>query len=416
MNSDSEGQFGKAEKGAADKSEGGGWEDFGRLYGKYVSGIAVLKDTLDVMWKLAPIGLLMPAMLIWSYLKKIGWQQLFPQAVVSVSGLVVMIVSSCLLTFLLAIQFALPSMMSVTAFSLYDEQSKIVRAAGAGSLRHPIALLFIGAPLSWLLVFGTLLTVFDMPVGWCFFLSVVGMFGFEFLIVRLYRPVFLDARKVGRMDRIIHFMQMITYPSFSAAFIIPSLAFCLGVFSAENFSNWMAFGVFVACVFYCVMGVVPGVVYLVERMSGKKPIYIFKATAIVGAAVFYLIAVVALEFGPFTYLILRSIGAIDDKRYVYQVLKSDLVTGLQGAGFKVYRVGPSLYNKDSTYFVDGYVRFNFSNVLLLCRDSLNFKKADGFAMTNVDVKEKLKVWESGGYFCVGAHTDDVRLLQSRRNL
>ncbi|MDA3668061.1 hypothetical protein PFF91_03610 [Burkholderia cenocepacia] len=388
------------------------WEDFRQFYKNYVSALAVLKDTLDVLWKLAPIGLVMPAMLIWAYLRKIGWLQLFPEAVVSVPGLVVMIVASCLLTLLLAIQFGIPSIISVSAVGAYEEQNKIAKAAGT-SVRKPLAFLFVGAPLAWLLVFGVLSLVWNLSAGWCFSMGMVGMAVFEFAIVRWKWKVLSDPGKRGCLDNVIQFLKVTFAPTISAISVLPSLVVCLGIFSGENLSGWTAFGVFAGCVFYSVIGVLPGMVYLLEKLSDKKPFDIFKTTVFIGALVFYSVWMVALTLGPVTSTVLRSIGAIDETRYVYQVLKPDLVTGLQGAGFRVYTAGTSVYSKDQSYFVDGYVRFNFANVLLLCRDSLDFSKADGAAMSTADAQKRLLIWRAGGYFCVKAHTDDVRLLQSR---
>lgn len=414
MSSVTNNQIPAANKGAPSKPGDAEWEDFRQFYKNYVSALGVLKDTLDVLWKLAPIGLVMPAMLIWAYLRKIGWQQLFPEAVVSVPGLVVMIVASCLLTLLLAIQFSIPSIISVSAVGAYEEQNKIAKAAGSGSVRRPLAFLFFGAPLAWLLVFGALSLVWDLPAGWCFSLGMAGMAIFEVLIVWWKWAVLSDPGKSGWLSNLGQFFRVTFAPTISAISVLPFLVICLGVFSGEDMSGWAAFGVFAGCVFYSVIGVLPGMVYLLEKLSDKKPFDIFKTTIFIGALVFYSVWMVALTLGPVTSTILRSIGAIDDTRYVYQVLKSDLVTGLQGAGFKVYVAGPSVYSKDqSTYFVDSYVRFNFANVLLLCRDPLAFKKADGAYMSNADVQKKSLIWRAGGYFCVRAHADDVRLLQGR---
>lgn len=393
------------------------WEDLKRLYKNYVSAIAVLKDTLDVLWKLAPIGLVMPAVLIWSYLRKIGWPQLFPEAVVSIPGLVVMIVASCLLTLLLAIQFGIPSIVSVSAVGVYEEQNKIAKAAGVGSVRRPLAYLFVGAPLAWLLVFGLLSLVFDLSAGWGFSLGAVGMAIFELLIVRWKWGVLSDSSKTGWWNNVVQFFKITIAPTFAAISVLPSLVICLGAFSSENLSGWAAFGVFVGCVFYSVIGVLPGIVYLFEKISNKRPFDILKTTIFIGALVFYSVWLVALTLGPVTSTILRAIGTIDETRYVYQVLKPDLVAGLQGAGFRVSMANTSACNKErSTYFVDSYVRFNFANVLLLCRDPLAFDKVDGASMTKADVQEKLLVWRMGGYFCVKAHTDEVRLLTSRRKI
>ncbi|MBU9572198.1 hypothetical protein QZM92_24090 [Burkholderia multivorans] len=401
---------------ASTRVEGADWEDFRRLYKNYVSAIAVLKDTLDVLWKLAPIGLVMPAILIWVYLRKIGWQQLFPEAVVSVPGLVVMIVASCLLTLLLAIQFGIPSIVSVGAVGVYEQQNRVAKDAGCESIRAPLALLFVGSPIAWLLVFGALCFILDFSSVWCLYSGIIGMAVFQALVIWWNWDVFSNRHGVGWISVVIQFFKVTFAPTISAIAVFPSLVACLDVFSSVDLSGWAAFGVFVGCVIYSVVGVLPGMAYLHEKLSDKKPFDIFKATIFVAALVLYTVWFVVLTFAPITTTILRSIGAIDDKRYVYQILKPDLVPGMQGAGFKVYMVPASSHSKDqSAYFVDSYVRFNFSNVLLLCRDPLAFNKADGASMSNVDIRNKLLLWRRGGYFCVKARTEEVRLLQTLRN-
>jgi hypothetical protein len=388
------------------------WEGFKLLYKNYVSAIAVIKDTLDVLWKLAPIGLVMPAVLIWSYLKKIGWPQLFPEAVISVPGLVVMIVASCLLTVLLAIQFAVPSIISVCAVGVYEEQNKIV---AGGKIRGPLAGLFIGAPAIWLVVFGGLLQFSNLSTSVSFVFSIATMIVFEVYVLWSRWDLFSDPAKSGWFGIVVQAVKMMFMPTLSAMSVSLSLVICLGVFSSDNFSGVTGFFVFLGCAFYSVIGVIPGMAFLLEKIYEKKPFDIFKTTIFIGAIVFYVLWMGAMTLAPVTSTILKSIGAIDEERYVYQVLKSDLVTALQGAGFKVYMVGTSPYSKEqATYFVDSYVRFNFSNVLLLCRDPLSFNKADRASMTNTDVKDRLLIWRAGGYFCVKARTDEVRPLQSLR--
>ncbi|WP_414451508.1 hypothetical protein AB4851_22455 [Burkholderia sp. 22PA0099] len=415
MSSVGNNQNGSAGSGATGNSNNVDWEDFKRFHKNYMSVLAVLKDTMEVLWKFAPIGLVMPAMLIWIYLRKIGWQQLFPETVVSVPGLVVMIVASCLLTILLAIQFGIPSMISVGAVGVYEEQNKISKALGYGGLRGVVSFLFIGSPILWAILFGLLSFIFDLSFGWCFFLGIAGMVVFEFFVVWVNSRIFFDSKNTKLSSKLYVSFKMVFAPTFIVISVFPTLIICMGLFSGDNLSGFWAFITFVGCVIYSVVGVIPGVVYLIGRLSDKNPFNVFKATISIGAVVLYAASSIALILGPVTSTILRSIGAIDDKRYVYQVLEPKLVTGLQGAGFTVYMAGPSVFSDGKpTYFVDGYVRFNFANVLLLCRDPLNFKKADGVSMTNEDVQNKLPLWRAGGYFCVEAHASEVRLLQSRR--
>ncbi|WP_124493000.1 hypothetical protein [Burkholderia contaminans] len=401
------------QQGTVNPPTDAGWEDFKRFYKNYVAAIAVVKDTLDVLWKLAPIGLIMPAILIWSYLKKIGWQQLFQESVVSVPGLIVMIVSACLLTFVLAVQFCVPSIISVGAAGFYDEQSKVAKASGVLSIRNPIACLFVFSPVVWLGTAGALALIADLSGGWTFLVSIGVMVLFEAAVIYRWRNSLSDPSKSGFVSVLGHWLKLMVAPTCAALPVSLSLFICLGVFSSGKMSNWAAFGVFFACIIYSVIGVLPGMVYLFEKISDKKPFDIFKTTTVAGVMVFYVLWIVALTLGPVTSTILRSIGAIDESRYVFQVLKPDLVTGMQGAGFTVHMVAQSPYSKDvPAYFVDSYVRFNFASVLLLCRDPLAFSKADGGSMTDKDVQSKNLIWRAGGYFCVKARADEVRLLQS----
>ncbi|WP_175730998.1 hypothetical protein [Burkholderia ambifaria] len=386
--------------------------DFKRLYANYVSAIPVVKDTLDVLWKLAPIGLIFPAILIWSYLKKIGWQQLFPEAVISLPGLVVMIVASCLLMVLLAIQFSIPSIISVFAVGVYEEQSKIVEVE---KIRKPLAILFIVVPAVWLMSYGVLQGYSSFSDGVSFALSVAVMVVLEVYVICSNWVAFSNPGNSGVFGVFVQFVKMALVPTVAGLSVLISLAFCLSLFSSSDLSGWAGFFVYLGCAFYSVIGVIPGAAFLIERIYEKKPFDIFKTTIFMGALVFYVIWMGAVTLAPITSTILRSIGAIDERRYVYQIIKSDLTMALQGAGFKVHMVSNSAYSKgQSTYFVDAYVRFNFANVMLLCRDPFAFNKADRTSMTNDDVQERSLVWRMGGNFCVKARADEVRLLQTLR--
>lgn len=81
---------------------GSGWTLAGRL--------GLCREALDVMWKLLPLWLVLPAGGVWLHLHDAGWESLFLEAVVSWSGLGVLLAAGllgCLVTTLLIVSPAL---------------------------------------------------------------------------------------------------------------------------------------------------------------------------------------------------------------------------------------------------------------------------------------------------------------------
>ncbi len=72
--------------------------------------LAICRDVLDIVWKLLPLWLVVPGLGIWLYLRDAGWESLFLDAVVSWSGLGVLLaagVLGCLLPTLFIVSPAL---------------------------------------------------------------------------------------------------------------------------------------------------------------------------------------------------------------------------------------------------------------------------------------------------------------------
>ncbi len=86
----------------AAQGSGSGWDLARRL--------GLCREALDVMWKLLPLWLVLPAGGVWLHLHDAGWESLFLEAVVSWSGLGVLLAAGllgCLATTLLIVSPAL---------------------------------------------------------------------------------------------------------------------------------------------------------------------------------------------------------------------------------------------------------------------------------------------------------------------
>ncbi|AOJ68599.1 hypothetical protein [Burkholderia savannae] len=166
-----------------------------RILGFYSASIPVIKDSLDVAWKFAPIFLFFPAMMLWSYLRKIGWEQLFSDAVVSISGFIVMFVTACLLMFAVFVQFIFPSMIIGPVVSAYEEIAASGDEKFKDDLSRAVWRLHLSTPIGWLFILALSVIALDQPPWLAYTMSIVAAYVVALYFVIRNRNIFL--RRIG---------------------------------------------------------------------------------------------------------------------------------------------------------------------------------------------------------------------------
>lgn len=130
--------------------------DFARAKDTYKEAVSMVKDTLDVAWKLAPLAFLPAALFLWIYLRSIHWTGLFQYSAMSGSGLIFLFAAATLFAFAATLQFVAPSLMLIGTLSQYRHDSTIPKA---------VPQLYRWAMCGWLLGLGIVIG-FDFGQAW----------------------------------------------------------------------------------------------------------------------------------------------------------------------------------------------------------------------------------------------------------
>lgn len=388
---------------------------FRYLLHSYTEGIQIIRDTLDVAWKFAPIPLVVPAAMLWAYLNKIGWSMLFSEAIASLSGLIVMIVVSCLFLLVVFVLFCIPSFITTMEAGLYEGN-------GQKTLARAVVRLHAFPPVVWILLFSLL----ELRTNLGFLgalISVVATLVCATGCVFVYRDIFFPIdpasgsrggyAKTGHWALATAILKTSFLPTVASVAITVPLAMCLTLVRGVSVTDLQALFILIGLGLLSMVGMSPGLAYLREKVSGKSTLHASKMATVLGLGVAYLVISGALYFAPVSTSLLRMTGVLDERPHVYQIVKPELVATMRAIGITVISVSERADKQPASYFAYAYTRFNFNGVLLLCRDSFKFSHADITAWDSSQVDRAKELWLEAGNFCVKAHGDDLRPLQRR---
>ncbi|WP_144029734.1 hypothetical protein [Burkholderia sp. AU18528] len=413
-----------------------------RVLSLYTAGLSIAQDSLDVAWKFAPVCLFFPAMLLWSYLRKIGWEPLFAESVVSISGFVVMIVAAVVLLLAVFLQFFLPSLFSGPAAAIHEEihRGTDLDLPIRKSMRRAVRVLYLMVPLVWITTLNVTVIALELPPG----ISVVAGILITYVVaagyVTLRRDIFLRQQEKEAPASRCHALDMSRsrilsvcwwgsrllrksfkywgptlalafLPTLTAISLFLPMLMGLELFDGSITGKWASFAVFEVVGVGSMVGMAPGLAYLLAKVAGESTMRASKLTMIVCTLVGYAVLMGVVYFAPVTTFILRSTGAIEDKPRIYQILKPDLVAALRAVRIKVTPSSAKMDGQPQAYFAYAYTRFSFNNVLLMCKDWFPFSLADSAAWTNGGERKRAALWATAGNLCVKVRADEIRPIQ-----
>lgn len=317
--------------------------------------LGILKDALEVAWKIAPVALVPAGLLLWSYLQSVGWIGLFNESAMSGSGLIFLVLAGIIFVFSAIFLFVVPSLLIVCTAHYFDLDKEIPKEA---------AQLYLIMLLAW---FGILFVAFlvESPLPpWV-------MFGIPVLIGMPYvwaKRDKLDIDGSGTVWTLWSYWKVPGLPAM-ATFAISGTAFPIllalkigGQF--KGLSNLEEVFVIAMCLLVTLIGTIPGLVYLNMRTShtgNQRPLKMaFGAVFFVS----YVILSAAAFLPPVRSNFLKGAGVYSDSLTSFQVVNKELEFALTAAGMKVTPV-------DESRTVEAYVRYRFGGVKLLCRDSFD---------------------------------------------
>lgn len=373
--------------------------NFKALYREY---LAIVKDTMDVAWKLAPIALLPPGLLIWVYLRSIHWEGLFLDSAMTVAGLAFLFLAALLLAFAILLQFAIPSLALIGIVSLHDAK-KVVSQEIASSFRWSM--------LGWIVAF-VVSMFYDKGLGIILLIALsvpVSVFFIRSLLK--YKELKKDPKKIG-----LHMANLVWVAGAMLPMIATSFPLLIGFEVARkipDIERWESLGVIVICIIISIVSLLPGFVYLNFRTTTTDRKSATKGAVITGFGMSYVILMAAAFFAPVSSKVLGFAGIYSNELRTFQVREPSLSSSLKTAGFTLQTSSEKSVSLDpqrpaELTFVDAYVRYGFGGIKLLCT-----KPFDPATATAELVKEARKANKPdpgmlGGKGCTSATNAEVR--------
>ncbi|KQR79734.1 hypothetical protein ASG35_07620 [Burkholderia sp. Leaf177] len=365
-----------------------------RLKDVYKEFMPMLKDTLDVSWRIAPIAFLPAALLLWSYLKSIHWTSLFQSSAMTGSGLIYLFVAAMLLAVATVLQFALPSAMLIGTLFHYRLDRRIPRA---------VARLYRWAMGGWLLGF-VIIIGFDSSQAWI----ICALTFASAWIYALTRRDDLELRaKPNRWRHISIFYSFMFAGATMTTMCMTSVPLLLVLRITARYvdggllEKLIGFGV---CLGTTVISLLPGYMYMNAR-TWKVGAYQPTKFALLGTLLLsYVVLAGALTFLPVSTTVLRLAGVYSNEMQTFEVLQPNLVSAANAAGL-------SLNDDGKLTLLRAYVRYDFGGTRLLCNKSFHAE-----TVTNEAIKfaRERKMPDPGiiaGAGCVQASTTELRSLR-----
>jgi hypothetical protein len=316
----------------------------------YKESIAMVKDTLDVAWKVAPFSFLPAALLVWIYLRSIHWTSLFQDSAMSGSGLIFLFIAATLMAVAILLQFIAPSLLLISTMWNYRQERILPKA---------VPRLFLCATTGWLAGFIIVLELDTSQVWIMFVIAFLTAFVFG-----IYNRRSLDIPQKNGAK----------FPTYAVHAGVLALAAVLALTAttipllitlriAERYSDggWLdkllVFAVFIGTM---AVSLLPAIMYLNAR-TWRSGFYQPLKLASLGAFLLsYIVVSGAAFFLPVSPTVMRLAGIYSNERQSFQILQPSLTAALDAAGV-------SIQKREQINIATGYVRYGFGGIRLLCR-------------------------------------------------
>lgn len=364
---------------------------FVQLKNAYKEAISLLKDTLDVAWKLAPVFLVPPGLYLWVYLKMIGWTSLFYESAMSGTGLIFFALAAIVMAISTLLFFVLPSITIIGTVHLSGYKERIPRA---------VVWLYALVWISWIAtIFIT--TLLDTSQPWLILLvpivltTIYGLFRLERLEIR--KDGQYPLLKAGGRVLLLAFLAALGI----ASSILPITLILQVAMQFHDMAEWLQWFVLGSCLVLSGISLFPGLIYMGMRENHtgwRKPIkHAFGGVLLL---VYFLINAVAF-LDPVSSMILRGIGVYSNEPVTFQLIQPELKNVLSASGLDVKQ-------SSGMTFVTAHVRFNFASTRLLCRDQFDPASASATAREAARKIKQADPGRTGGLHCVPVSASEIR--------
>jgi hypothetical protein len=353
---------------------------------------SMVKDSLDIVWRVAPLTLLPAGLVLWVYLHEIGWPDLFRESALSISSLLSLVLATFILTVCFLALFLAPSFMMITTVQELHRN---------GLIQREVIRLYAGGVIGWLI--GMLLIWQSANLWWSLF--VVPCVIVTFLGLANGRQRWRGSNFADKLKQIVKILVVAVCATFTVAFTALPLPFVMR-FVLNNpgqYSPSAQYLLFAASLIVTMIGLLPGYVYLAtitSPTSPAAPARPLKPTLVAAGFISFMMMFAFFLFAPVSSFVLASTAVYSNELASFQVLNPDLFKLMKSTGLKTS-------DEDNLSVVQAYVRYNFGGVELLCASAYSPRKSG-------ELKEKGEDPHPPGLDCVRTQSSELRRFRTTK--
>lgn len=359
----------------------------------YKEIVSMLKDTLDVSWKIAPVAFLPAALFLWSYLRSIHWILLFQSSAMAGAGLIYLFFVAVLLAIATILQFILPSVVLIVTLSPYRFDRTLPKA---------VPRLYLWAMGGWFLGLA-LIIGFDTDRVWLI-CAPAFLFAWIFALVRRADLSLCAKSGAWRHASILYAFLFAGATVGTMCVTSVPLLFVLHII-ARYLDGGLSEKLVGGCVCFATtfISLMPGYMYMNAR-TWNVGVYQPAKFALLGAFFLsYVVLAGAAMLLPISTTVLRLGGIYSNELQTFEVLQPTLASAANAAGV-------SVNNDGKMTLVTGYVRYDFGGTLLLCKNPLDPTMISIDAIKSARHRKELDPGIVAGSGCVQASSTELRAL------
>lgn len=357
----------------------------------YGHNVSIIKDTLDVAWKLAPLAFLPSSLFLWIYLRAIQWTTIFQDTAMTGSGLIFLFVAALLLAFAVLLQFVAPSLVMNGAASYYDKGRLVPKA---------VPRLYLCAMGGWVVGWAIAIAS-DIDRTWLA-LALPFVLALSYAVVRR-KDLEFDVRP-GAWQYAWTFHALLLAAVATLTMWATSAPLLLGIDVVEPYAKGALTETVVGillCIGTSIVSLLPGFMYLHARTRGVGNHRAMKYGLFGGFLTAYAVLTGVSLFVPVASTVLRIAGVYSNERQNYQLREPKLAGELSAVGLPV-----KLENGVAS--VSAYLRYGFGGSRLLCRDKLLPSALDDSAIQEALRKKQPDPRAEAGSGCVVVASSELR--------
>jgi MFS family permease len=323
----------------------------------WLSGIAFIKDLLDIVIKFSVILLPLPAFAIFLYLKTLQRTDLFLPAILSGPGLIALLEATFILCAVLLANFVAPSWVASQIANTYGKDGRPM----LGTATFVILTGFIAGPC--------FLTLCCLPsaalqlwLKWVAGIAVAFLFPLLLFLLAWLSPRYIrmltDAERMNRTLRARQSAKRTLWACASALISISTFVTFASLFRlyglpSDGWLPWLAG----ALVFPA--SLLPGVMYVARRSWGDSRTVAFAISALMVGATILLLTLNGISLEPLALLAMRAMSIAEKETRTFELVSTSERPAWTAVGFRF--IGDTSFFKAS-------IRFQLGDVRLLCVD------------------------------------------------